>query len=120
MSAAQLGKRLGLSRQGVAELERREVGYSITLAALERAAEAMGAKLVYAIVPLEDLEATRRAQARRRAEHRLKRIAHSMRLEAQAVSEKEYLRQVQENERALLRNWSRHIWDQEDPSTTKG
>lgn len=119
MSAAQLGTRLGLSRQGVADLERREVGHTVTLAALEKAAEAMDAKLVYAIVPRETLETTRRAQARRRAELQLRRIAHSMRLEAQAVSGEEYRTQLEENERALLRDWSRQIWDMEGPSTRK-
>ncbi len=119
MSAAQLGNRLGLSRQGVADLERREVGHAVTLGALEKAAEAMNATLVYAIVPRETLETTRRAQARKKAGLQLERIAHSMKLEAQAVSKMEYMRQLEENERALLRNWSRQLWDAEDPLLTK-
>jgi len=114
MSASQLGHRLGLSRQGVADLERREVGSAVTLAALERAAAAMDARLVYAIVPCHSLEKTRQAQAHKRAEQRLRRIAHSMHLEAQAVSKQEYLTQLAENEQMLLDSWSRHLWDAED------
>jgi len=68
MSAAQLGARLGLTRQGVADLERREVSRGATLAALEKAAEALDADLVYAIVPRTSLSKMLRKQARKRAE----------------------------------------------------
>jgi predicted DNA-binding mobile mystery protein A len=116
MSTTHLARRMGISRQGVAELERREVSGGATLASLEKAARAMGAELVYAIVPRSPLADTLRAQARRRAEHYLGRVAHSMRLEAQDVSHEETSSQLAELQDRLLRNWSRHIWDEEEPS----
>lgn len=88
---------------------------AVTLAALEKAAAAMNAELVYAIVPRQSLDETIRAQARRKAEQRLNRVAHSMRLEAQSVSKDEYNAQLAENEEMILKNWSRHLWDTEDP-----
>src|SRR5579859_5403104 len=98
MSASQLGRRMGLSRQAIADLERREVHGTATLAALEKAAEAVNAELVYAIVPRKSLAETVRAQARTVADEQLKRVAHSMRLEAQDVSPDEYANQLAERE----------------------
>lgn len=119
MSAAQLGNRMGLSRQGVADLERREARQAVTLAALEKAARAMNAKLVYAIVPHESLAETVRAQAQAVAGKQLDRVAHTMRLEAQDVAREEYAIQLAESTGQLLANWSRHIWDEEDSSRRK-
>ena len=119
MSASQLGRRMGLSRQGVTDIEKREVRRVVTLAALEKAAEAMNAELVYAIVPRKSLTATVRDQARTAADRQLKSVAHSMRLEAQDVSPDEYAKQLAESQEKLLRDWSRHIWDEEVPSPRK-
>lgn len=116
MSTSQLGRRMGLTRQGIADLERREAQRAVTLAALEKAAAAMSAELVYAIVPRQSLAETIRAQARATADRQLKTVAHSMRLEAQDVSRGEYANQLAERQEKLLRNWSRHIWDDEGPS----
>ena len=111
MSGPQLGRRLGWTRQAVRDLERREVDGAVTLSALAQVARAMDADLVYALVPRTGLEEARRARAREVAEREVGRVAHSMRLEAQGVSKKEYRRQVAEREEELLRTWSRRIWD---------
>lgn len=119
MSATQLGNRMGLSRQGIADLEKREAQRAVTLAVLEKAAEAMNARLVYAIVPRESLEETVRAQARAVADEQLSRVAHTMLLEAQDVSSEEYANQLAERAAKLLANRSRHIWDEGDLSRRK-
>lgn len=113
MSTTQLARRLGISRQAMADLEHREADRTVTLAALERVARAVDAELVYAIVPRRPLADMLRAQARARAEEQLDRVSHSMRLEAQEVPKEETDRQLAETEERLLRNWSRHIWDKE-------
>lgn len=79
----------------------------------------MNAELVYAIVPRKSLAETVRGQARTVAERQLKRVAHSMGLEAQDVSRDEYANQLAESQERLLRNWSRHIWDEEGSSQRK-
>lgn len=88
---------------------------AVTLAALEKAAAAMNAELVYAIVPRQSLDETIRTQARWKAEQRLNRASHTMRLESQSVSKDEYNAQLAENEETILKNWSRDLWDTEDP-----
>lgn len=111
MTTPQLAKRLGTSRQAVADLERREVLGTVTLGALRRAADALDCDVVYAVVPRTALREMRKRQARQRAERQLGSVAHSMRLEAQGVSAGEHRRQVDERADGLLRTWSRALWD---------
>lgn len=111
MSGTQFGQRLGITRQGVSLLETREIDGSITLAALGRAADALDAELVYAIVPRTSLSDTVKAQARRKAEEELHRVAHSMRLEAQGVTPDEQQAQVDARAEDLLRTRPRELWD---------
>ncbi|KRP85840.1 hypothetical protein AOQ72_04145 [Bradyrhizobium yuanmingense] len=51
MTTAQYAKRLGVSQPRIVELERSEQGGSVTLNTLQRAAEALGCRLVYVLVP---------------------------------------------------------------------
>lgn len=64
ISAADLGRLLGMSRQAVADLERREVQGTVTMAGLRRAAEALDCRLMYAVVPRKSLKKMRKARAR--------------------------------------------------------
>ncbi len=102
ISERSFAKRLGLiSGASVQKLERNEQKGSVTLESLRRAAEALDADLVYAIVPRRPLRAAIRARARRLAEERMKPIAQSMALEAQSLSAKQLERQVDELARDL-------------------
>jgi len=114
MTSPQLAKRLGATRQGVADLERREVLGAVTLGALRRAADALDCDVVYAVVPRASLREMRKRQAHQRAARQLGSVAHSMRLEAQGVSAGEHRRQVAERADGLLRTWSRALWDDAD------
>lgn len=116
MTAEQMGRRLGMTRQGALDLERREREGTVTLAALQEAAEAVGATVVYAVVPRESLAAMRRDQAEHRAARQVREVAHTMRLESQAVSDEESARQVAEVREQWLRNWSPRLWDAEGTS----
>jgi predicted DNA-binding mobile mystery protein A len=55
MTTAQLGRRLKVFQPRIVELEKSEVSGSVTLHTLQRAAEALGCRLVYALVPDEPL-----------------------------------------------------------------
>jgi predicted DNA-binding mobile mystery protein A len=114
MSRAQLARRMGLDPTAIPHLERREADGKITLDSLHRAAKAMDARLVYAIVPNETLDATLRAQAERVAGWRLERIGHTMRLEAQDVDPGEVELQRSELAQQLLAEHPPGLW--EDPS----
>ena len=72
MTAAQLGERMHVSQPTVTELEKAEVESRITLGSLERAAEAMGCTLVYALVPRRPLEEMVEERARQIAEEKIR------------------------------------------------
>ena len=83
MTAAQLGKRLGVSQQAAADLERREKAGSITITTLAAAAQALDCELRVSFVPTSSLEQTMRRQAHAKARAERDRVVHTMRLEAQ-------------------------------------
>src|SRR5436189_523331 len=69
MTTKQFGRRLGVSQPRIVELEQSEVSGSVTLHTLQRAAEALGCRLVYAVVPEKPLAETVRERAELVAEY---------------------------------------------------
>ena len=86
MSQKDLARRIGVSQQAVSQLERREADGSVTLHALEQAAEALGGQLVYAIVPTRSIDALIEARALHLARQLMTSVHHTMRLEDQEPS----------------------------------
>ena len=86
MTATDVAKRLGVTQPRVTTIEQSEVDGTLQLSTLARAADAMGCRVVYFVVPKEGtLEDAVRGQARRVALERLGRTAQTMRLEDQGV-----------------------------------
>lgn len=83
MTGVQLAARMGVRPQTVEAMEKSEAGGSIQLSTLRRAAEAMDCTLVYALVPNTSLENAVNQRARKMADRDLRRVAHTMKLEAQ-------------------------------------
>src|SRR5690348_11693021 len=80
MTTAQLARRIGVKQPRVIELEKAEIAGAVTLQTMERAAEALGCRLVYVLIPHRPLEETLRARAAAAAEEQLAAIEQSMRL----------------------------------------
>jgi predicted DNA-binding mobile mystery protein A len=112
MTSAQLAQRLGIAQPSVVELEQSEARGTITLKTLERMAEALGCRLVYALVPLQPLSEIVQSRASEVADRKLASVAQTMRLEDQAVhdalNQRELKRQLVEE---LLRRPAR-LWDE--------
>ena len=85
MTTKQLAIRLGVTQQRITELEKAELSGRLTLNALERAAEALGCRLVYALIPERPLKETVTRQAEHIADKRLANIQQTMGLENQSV-----------------------------------
>ncbi|MGY8777667.1 MAG: mobile mystery protein A [Longimicrobiales bacterium] len=83
MTQAHLATRMLVSRQAISQLEKREADGAVTLKALEQAAEALGGRLVYAIVPESGLAETLERQALLVASQMTGSVRHTMRLEDQ-------------------------------------
>jgi predicted DNA-binding mobile mystery protein A len=88
MTTAQFARRLGVSQPRIIELEQSEVSGGVTLNTLQRAAEALGCRLVYVLVPERPLEKTVQERAESVAARQLESVEHTMRLEDQAVKGK--------------------------------
>jgi predicted DNA-binding mobile mystery protein A len=110
MSAAELGKRMGVSGATVGEIEANEREGGIRLSTLRRAANAMDCELVYAFVPRDSLERTvlRQAEAVLREHERY--ADQTMRLEAQEAAPSDRARQRQLDDIIQSRNLWAHGW----------
>ena len=114
MSATQFAARCGVSRQAAQQSEQNEVNGSIRLATLQRSAEALGCKLVYAFVPDGSLDDLMRRQARALASSELAAVDQTMLLEDQRVDEDVARRRAGERADELLA--SRRLWDSLPPA----
>jgi predicted DNA-binding mobile mystery protein A len=112
MTTAQYARRLGVSQPRIIELEQSEVSGSVTLNTLQRAAEALGCRLVYVLAPERSLADTVRERAEALAARQLADIEHTMLLEDQAVTSKQVRRDLRRQRiEELLRRPAR-LWDE--------
>jgi predicted DNA-binding mobile mystery protein A len=112
MSAEQLGKKLGITRQGVMDIERRERDGNITLKALQETAKALDMHLVYGFVPQdESLEELIDRKARQLATEIVMRTSNSMKLEDQENSKKRIEKAIQERFIAIKNEMPKSLWD---------
>jgi predicted DNA-binding mobile mystery protein A len=111
MTTAQLGRRIGVSQPRVVELEQAEADRSVTLKSLERAAEALGCRLVYALVPNEPLETRVQRQAEAVAHQHMAAAGHSMRLEDQGTAPAVEAREITRLAAELLARRPARLWD---------
>lgn len=86
MTSAQVADRLGIRQPSFAELEKSEAEKRITLASLERAAEALDCRLVYVLVPNRPLSEKLAERADEVAEEQLTAVEQTMKLEKQSVT----------------------------------
>ncbi len=112
MTTAQLARRLGVSQPRIVELEQSEVSGSVTLNTLQRAAEALGCRLVYALVPDRPLADTVRERADLVAARLTGAVAQSMRLEDQEVTSKEVAKDLHRREVERLLRRPARLWDE--------
>lgn len=96
MRADDLAERMGVSQPSLTRLESNERSGSVRLDTLRRAADALECDIVYALVPRRSLEHMVNERARARALERLGRVAHTMALEDQALSEEQFERRVRD------------------------
>lgn len=110
MTMAQMGKRLGISAPGIADLESREAKGSISVARLRSAAEALGCDLQIVFVPRVPLAEMVERQAVLKASQENIRLVHTMRLENQDRGVALSPELTQSVERWISKRGSR-LWD---------
>ena len=89
MTTGQFARRMRVHQPRIIELEKGEATGKITVQSLERAAEALGCRLVYVLVPERPLGETMRRQAEQAADKELAAVEQTMLLEAQTVTSRQ-------------------------------
>lgn len=113
MTAKQLAKRLSISPQSLLALEKREQNKTVTLKQLERAAEQLGCRLEYTLVPSESLETMIDRRVLYKARKKLERVSKSMELEDQALSDVNLKQQLEFLKEDLISGPDKHLWEEE-------
>ncbi len=111
MSSPALAERLGISRNSIYASIQNEKAGTISLNQLDKMAEAMGGKLVYAIVPREgSVEEIVMAQARKKARRIAQRTRAHMALEEQLEGLRSEDEMIEELADDIIREMPRDIW----------
>jgi predicted DNA-binding mobile mystery protein A len=111
MSAPVLADRLGISRNSVYSSIRNEEAGTISLNQLDKLAEAMGGRLVYAIVPREgSVEDIIMARARKKARRIVERTRAHMALEEQSEGLRSREEMIEDLAGEIAREMPRDFW----------
>jgi predicted DNA-binding mobile mystery protein A len=110
MSGVQFAARLGVRPQTAEAIEKSEANGTVQLKTLQRAAEALDCTLVYALVPNSSLEQAVNQRARKIARRDLQRVAHTMKLEAQATGNADMEARIESYIRHAIKE--RDLWNE--------
>jgi predicted DNA-binding mobile mystery protein A len=113
MTAEQLARRMGVVQSRVSTLEKAERSGAPSIKSLRQAAEAMNCTLVYAFVPTTTLDGIVRDQATKKADAELARHHHTMRLENQAMDQRDLATERERLVAEMLAGSLRRVWDEE-------
>ncbi|MFV0302495.1 MAG: mobile mystery protein A [Paracoccus sp. (in: a-proteobacteria)] len=111
MSGAEVAARMGVSRNAIYQAERNEKDGAITLKQMEKLAEALGGRFVYAVIPEGGVDEVMRLQARRKAEARIRRASSHMALESQSLSAQQTRQKIDDLTEELLREMPPDFWE---------
>lgn len=110
LSTEQLSRRMRIERSVLSRLEKAEADGAITFKSLQRAADALGCDLVYALVPRTSLESIVRNAAADIVDKEIKSTKRTMALEAQTPDEWVSKTQREDRINKLLYSSWRKLW----------
>jgi predicted DNA-binding mobile mystery protein A len=101
---------MGVTRARVAQAEQAELSGGATLKSMQAAAEALGCRFVYAVVPERLTEDVIKAQARKKALALVATASLHMALESQTVPKERTAEEVERLARELARDMPPDFW----------
>ncbi|MBU0914505.1 MAG: mobile mystery protein A [Gammaproteobacteria bacterium] len=110
MSGSQLGERMGLSRNRISVLERKEAEGDITLNQLQALAEHLNCDLTYALVPRKPIEEIIDDRATGIASKSLDANSQNMFLEAQVIDDEAKQRLLNQIKEQVIAAGGRALW----------
>ena len=111
MSAPALAYRMGVTKAAIYQAERKEREGGVTLQHMEKLAEAIGGRFVYAIVPDGSVEEILRTHARKKAESIIRCASAHMALEKQSLTPAQMQEEIERLAEELLRNPPSDFWE---------
>ena len=111
MPGAQLAKKMGVTRSRVAQAESAELTGGISLKSMQAAAEAMGCRFVYTIVPPRTVDDIIIAQARKKATGIVETASKHMALEGQALPDSKIANEITRLARDIVHEMPSDFWD---------
>lgn len=112
MSMEQLGRKLSITKQGVMDIEKREMEGAITIKAMQEIAKAMDTQFVYGFVPnagsLEQMIETRALEI---AKTIVQRTSTTMKLEDQLNSKERIEKAIKERASEIINKTPKILWD---------
>ncbi|QIK42083.1 mobile mystery protein A [Pontivivens nitratireducens] len=111
MSAPDLARRMGVTKPAIYQVERKELDGGVTLQHMEKLAQAMGARFVYAIVPETCIEDVVEDQARQKAEAIVRRASAHMALEKQSLLPEQTESEIERLTQELMREQPSDFWE---------
>ena len=112
MSGAQLARRTGVTKAAIYQAQRNEPEGAITIKQMEKIAQALGCRFVYAIVPDDSVAETVRQQARKKAEALVQRASSNMALEKQALLPDQTRAEIERQTDELIRSMPPDFWEE--------
>ena len=113
MSVPQLARRAGVTKAAIYQAERKERERGISIRQMEKLADSLGGRFVYAIVPADGNVSDRlRAQARAKAEGIVRRTSSHMALEKQSLTNEHLVQEIERLADRLVDDMPSDFWDE--------
>ena len=113
MSVPQLARRAGVTKAAIYQAERKEREGGITIRQMEKLADSLDGRFVYAIVPAHgDIRDRLRVQARAKAERIVRRASSHMALEKQSLTNEQIVQEMERLANRLVDDMPSDFWDE--------
>ena len=113
MSVPQLARRAGVTKAAIYQAERKEREGGITIRQMEKLADSLDGRFVYAIVPAHgDIRDRLRVQARAKAEAIVRRASSHMALEKQSLTNEQIVQETERLANRLVDDMPSDFWDE--------
>ena len=113
MSARQLARRAGVTKAAIYQAERQERERGITIRQMEKLADSLEGRFIYAIVPAQgDISDRLRVQACAKAEGIVRRTSSHMALEKQSLTNAQLVQEIERLANRLVHDMPSDFWDE--------
>lgn len=112
MTMQQLGNKLSVSKQGIMDMEKREIDGSITIKSMNEIARALDMQFVYGFVPKDgSMHALIDRKANELATQIVLRTSNTMKLEDQGNSNQRIQKAIEERAESIKNEMPKILWD---------